>query len=165
MQTHQIYSPCLVYWATDIGCKQNANSFDWIRWCRGNCIWRNVQDFFFFSLLLSVGEGFFMKSILNKSYHHSQALWYSFVICGCGCIFNFLSIKSKYAVFFFLPPTVKSKQEKSTWADRWRIFILLLSDSTGSDVQTGYFLEINQLVHDLFMCVWLLASGIVILNR
>lgn len=58
----------------------------------------------FFSLLLSVGEGFFMKSILNKSYHHSQALGYSFVICGCGCVFNFLSIKSKYAVFFFLPP-------------------------------------------------------------
>jgi len=28
----------------------------------------------FFSLLLSMGEGFFMKSILNKSYHHSQAL-------------------------------------------------------------------------------------------
>lgn len=98
--------PVLFTGPRNIGCKQNANSFDWIRWCRGNCIWRNVQDFFFFYffLLLSVGEGFFMKSILNKSYHHSRALWYSFVIYGCGCIFNFLSIKSKYAVFFFLPP-------------------------------------------------------------
>lgn len=95
--------PVLFTGPRNIGCKQNANSFDWIRWCRGNCIWRNVQDFFF-SLLLSVGEGCFMKSILNKSYHRPQALRHSFVICGCGCVFNFLSIKSKYAVFFFLPP-------------------------------------------------------------
>lgn len=46
---------------------------------------------------------FFMKSILNKSYHHSRALWSSFVTCGCGCVFNFLSIKSKYAPLFFSP--------------------------------------------------------------
>lgn len=149
----------------NIGCKQNANSFDWIRWCRGNCIWRNVQDFFFFSLLLSMGEGFFMKFILNKSYHHSQALWCSFVICGCGCAFNFLSIKSKYAVFFFLPPpTVKSKQEESTWADRWRIFILLLSDSTGS-VLDGIFSR-NKLIPVSQVCtystvyVWPLAMAL-----
>lgn len=67
---------------------------------------------------------FFMKSILNKSYHHSRALWSSFVTCGCGCVFNFLSIKSKYTPLFF-SPTVKSKQEESTWADRWGIFIYI----------------------------------------
>lgn len=67
---------------------------------------------------------FFMKSILNKSYHHSRALWSSFVTCGCGCVFNFLSIKSKYTALFF-SPTVKSKQEESTWADRWGIFIYI----------------------------------------
>lgn len=67
---------------------------------------------------------FFMKSILNKSYHHSQALWSSFVTCGCGCVFNFLSIKSKYTPLFF-SPTVKSKQEESTQADRWGIFIYI----------------------------------------
>lgn len=89
----------------------------------------------FFPLLYHYQWGvFFMKSVLNKSYHHSQAFWSSFVTCGCGCVFNFLSIKSKYAVFFCFPPTVKSKQEESTQADRWRIFILLLPDSTGSDV-------------------------------
>lgn len=90
---------------------------------------------------------FFMKSILNKSYHHSRALWSSFVTCGCGCVFNFLSIKSKYTPLFF-SPTVKSKQEESTWADRWGIFIYIClpfsffffycwcwwCDSTGSGV-------------------------------
>lgn len=65
-----------------------------------------------------------MKSILNKSYHRCQALWSSFVTCGCGCVFNFLSIKSKYTPFIF-SPTVKSKQEESTWADRWGIFIYI----------------------------------------
>lgn len=59
---------------------------------------------FFFFIIISGGGGCFMKSILNKSYHRPQALRHSFVICGCGCVFNFLSIKSKYAVFFFLPP-------------------------------------------------------------
>lgn len=71
---------------------------------------------------------FFMKSILNKSYHHSRALWSSFVTCGCGCIFNFLSIKSKYTPLFF-SPTVKSKQAESTWADRWGIFIYICQPS------------------------------------
>lgn len=65
-----------------------------------------------------------MKSILNKSYHRYRALWSSFVTCGCGCVFNFLSIKSKYTPFIF-SPTVKSKQEESTWADRWGIFIYI----------------------------------------
>lgn len=65
-----------------------------------------------------------MKSILNKSYHRRRALWSSFVTCGCGCVFNFLSIKSKYTPFIF-SPTVKSKQGESTWADRWGIFIYI----------------------------------------
>lgn len=46
---------------------------------------------------------FFMKSILNKSYHRCRALWSPFVTCGCGCVFNFLSIKSKYTPFIFSP--------------------------------------------------------------
>lgn len=136
--------PVLFTGPRNTGCKQNANLFDWIRWCRGNCIWRNVQDFFFFLLLYHYQWGvFFMKSVLNKSYHRSQAFWSSFVTCGCGCVFNFLSIKSKYAVFFCFPPTVKSKQEESTQADRWRIFILLLPDSTGSDVLRLFSLPIT----------------------
>lgn len=47
--------------------------------------------------------GFFMKSILNKSYHRCRAFWSCFVTRGCGCVFNFLSIKSKYTPVF-LPP-------------------------------------------------------------
>lgn len=59
---------------------------------------------------------FFMKSILNKSYHHSRALWSSFVTCGCGCVFNFLSIKSKYTPLFFPPlwnPNKRSQHEQT----------------------------------------------------
>lgn len=59
---------------------------------------------------------FFMKSILNKSYHHSWALWSSFVTCGCGCVFNFLSIKSKYTPLFFPPlwnPNKRSQHEQT----------------------------------------------------
>lgn len=72
----------------------------------------------FFPLLYHYQWGvFFMKSVLNKSYHRSQAFWSSFVTCGCGCVFNFLSIKSKYAVFFCFPPLWnlnKRSQHKQT---------------------------------------------------
>lgn len=54
-------------------------------------------------IISGVGGGFFMKSILNKSYHRSRAFWSCFVTRGCGCVFNFLSIKSKYTPVFHTP--------------------------------------------------------------
>lgn len=54
-------------------------------------------------IISGVGGGFFMKSILNKSYHRSRAFWSCFVTRGCGCVFNFLSIKSKYTPVFHPP--------------------------------------------------------------
>lgn len=74
-----------------------------------------------------------MKSILNKSYHHSRALWSSFVICGCGCIFNFLSIKSKYTPLSPLPllnPNKRSQHEQTgeeySFLSANRLYISLL---------------------------------------
>lgn len=76
---------------------------------------------------------FFMKSILNKSYHRSRALWSSFVICGCGCIFNFLSIKSKYTPLSpppLLNPNKRSQHEQTgeeySFLSANRLYISLL---------------------------------------
>lgn len=83
-----------------------------------------------------------MKSILNKSYHHSRALWSSFVTCGCGCIFNFLSIKSKYTPLFFPPlwnPNKRSQHEQTgeeySFLSANRLYISLLMRMMGFNRQ------------------------------
>lgn len=104
-------------------------------------VFGEMSNFFFFFHHYQWGV-FFMKSILNKSYHHSRALWSSFVTCGCGCIFNFLSIKSKYTLLFFPPlwnPNKRSQHEQTgeeySFLSANRLYISLLMQMMGFNRQ------------------------------